>query len=156
MSFANVFREIEELPAALALGVEVARVHEFPVALTNGLLRAKAPGERGVGYGFILALQVRNQIHTFDDIRLLGASEGTGGREEVQGRDRMIVRRTGGEFAWPGGEERNADAALKGLAFVAAERGVHAGVIGEVGLMSRATVVADEQDEGILVGAGGL
>ena len=66
----------------------------------------------------------------------------------------MVVRLAGRELAGPGGEEGHADAAFKRLTLVAAERGVYAGVVGEVGFTPGTAVVADEEDEGVLVGAG--
>ena len=80
MGFANVLGKIEELPAALGLGVEVAGVDQLPVTLTKRPLRAEAPGERRVGGRLALAFQEGQQVHAFDGIDMLGAGEGAGGR----------------------------------------------------------------------------
>src|SRR5262249_46765768 len=56
-----------------------------------------------------------------------------------------------GYFARPRHEEGYADAAFERLAFVPAQRPVDAGVVGEEGLAARTAVVAEEEDQRVLV-----
>src|SRR6516164_2243430 len=106
--------------------------------------------------GLVLAPGVWHQVDTVDVVWRLRAGQGAGGRQDVERNDGRVVGLAGGELAGPGDEKRHADAAFERLAFVATQWPVDCRIVREERRQPRPAVIADENDERVLVGAGFL
>src|SRR6516162_10975976 len=106
--------------------------------------------------GLVLAPEVWHQVDTVDVVGRLRAGQGANGRQDVERNDGRVVGLASGELAGPGDEERHADAAFERLALVAPQRPVDGRIVREERRQPGAAVIADENDERILVRAGFL
>ena len=154
---ADVVLEVVEAglgDAFAAFGGQIV-ADEFPVALADGHLFAQAPMQCLVRCGFFLPLEVGQQVHALDLPIGLGSDGGGSqrGGQDVELDDGLVVDGACRDDAGPGGEEGDADAALERGAFGAAQGFVDRAVEGGA-RHGGAAVVAEEEDEGVLVEAG--
>ena len=103
---------------------------------------------------FVLAQEIRHQVDAIDVARCLNARQGASARKNIQGDDGMIVSLARGQLARPGDEQRHTNAAFERLSLVASQGPVDARVVRQERRETGAAIVADEDDERVLIGPG--
>ena len=148
---AHVPGEVIKLPAALPLRFKIAPVHQFPLPPADGLLRAEV-ASRVLLCGAVVASPVKCRRRFTPSASGPGSAPAT-----APAVGRMSSAIPAGHRSCPRvlcqarKRRRDADAAFDRLALVAAQGSVDAGVVGEEGFAARAAVVAEEEDQGVLV-----